>query len=178
MHELLPPPRPSLDDEKVAYAEFRTNQIARFGLLAAVAWSPAAYLSMMGGVPGDFPLGPDPATNSLCCRGRLDSFLLAGPARLMESANRWPPGSNRLPDWWTTLEIPDQRPILDIDATLVAGDYDGVSRKLAGTRENNPARRVAGDPLGPRYSRSPSSPASPAVRRGAVFVVPDRHTSP
>jgi hypothetical protein len=90
-------------------------------------WIPANAFRLQVRVPAAavlvvmIPLGPDPATNTFCYRGPLDSFLLANPAWLMESDDPWPPGSNGLYDWWTTLEIRDQRPILYIRANLVAG---------------------------------------------------------
>lgn len=74
-----------------------------------------------GAADADFPLGPDPATNSICYRGPLNSFLLANPAWLMESADSWPPGSNGLYDWWTTLEIRSGAPVLYVYANQVAG---------------------------------------------------------
>ncbi len=74
-----------------------------------------------GAADAAFPFGPDPATNSICYRGPLDSFLLANPAWLMEPDDPWPPGGNGLYDWWTTLEIRDGAPVLYIHANLVAG---------------------------------------------------------
>lgn len=73
------------------------------------------------GADDEFPFGPDPATNSICYRGPLDSFLLANPAWLAGSDDPWPPGGNGLYDWWTTLEIRDGEPVLYIHANLVAG---------------------------------------------------------
>ena len=74
-----------------------------------------------GAADADFPFGPDPATNTICYRGPLGSFLLANPAWLMEQDDPWPPGRNGLYDWWTTLEIRDGAPVLYIHANLVAG---------------------------------------------------------
>jgi class 3 adenylate cyclase len=74
MRKLLPPPRPALDDEeKVAYADFRTNQIASFERLAAVAGS----LSVLSFIWWDTQFSDGPVTDTLLIRVGIAALLMA-----------------------------------------------------------------------------------------------------